>query len=217
MKEKSQVEDIDRSLYDFRNEEKAENIYKVEEGLTPEIVEQISKEKNDPAWMQLFRLQSLQIYNSMKVPDWGPSIEGLDMNQIVTYVRPKTRMSAKWSDVPDDIKDTFERLGIPQAERKSLAGVGAQYDSELVYHNVREEVAAQGVIYTDLESAMLGEICGNDPYPFHAPGKSQTITNLRLFTAPSGLAVLSCTCLREFPWRFRYSPISVLMRLGGTV
>ena len=157
MKEKSQVEDIDRSLYDFRNEETAENIYKVEEGLTPEIVEQISKEKNDPAWMQLFRLQSLQIYNSMKVPDWGPSIEGLDMNQIVTYVRPKTRMSAKWSDVPDDIKDTFERLGIPQAERKSLAGVGAQYDSELVYHNVREEVAAQGVIYTDLESAMHGE------------------------------------------------------------
>ena len=157
MKEKSQVEDIDRSLYDFRNEEKAENIYKVEEGLTPEIVEQISKEKNDPVWMQLFRLQSLQIYNSMKVPDWGPSIEGLDMNQIVTYVRPKTRMSAKWSDVPDDIKDTFERLGIPQAERKSLAGVGAQYDSELVYHNVREEVAAQGVIYTDLESAMHGE------------------------------------------------------------
>lgn len=157
MKEKSQVEDIDRSLYDFRNEEKAENIYKVEEGLTPEIVEQISKEKNDPAWMQLFRLQSLQIYNSMKVPDWGPSIEGLDMNQIVTYVRPKTRMSAKWSDVPGDIKDTFERLGIPQAERKSLAGVGAQYDSELVYHNVREEVAAQGVIYTDLESAMHGE------------------------------------------------------------
>ena len=157
MKEKSQVEDIDRSLYDFRNEEKAENIYKVEEGLTPEIVEQISKEKNDPAWMQLFRLQSLQIYNSMKVPDWGPSIEGLDMNQIVTYVRPKTWMSAKWSDVPDDIKDTFERLGIPQAERKSLAGVGAQYDSELVYHNVREEVAAQGVIYTDLESAMHGE------------------------------------------------------------
>ena len=157
MKEKSQVEDIDRSLYDFRNEEKAENIYKVEEGLTPEIVEQISKEKNDPVWMQLFRLQSLQIYNSMKVPDWGPSIEGLDMNRIVTYVRPKTRMSAKWSDVPDDIKDTFERLGIPQAERKSLAGVGAQYDSELVYHNVREEVAAQGVIYTDLESAMHGE------------------------------------------------------------
>ena len=79
------------------------------------------------------------------------------MDQIVTYVRPNTKMSAKWSEVPDDIKDTFERLGIPQAERKSLAGVGAQYDSELVYHNVREEVAAQGVVYTDMESAMHGE------------------------------------------------------------
>ena len=155
MKEKTYVEDIDRSMYDFRKEEK--DVYRVDEGLTPEIVEQISKEKNDPAWMQLFRLQSLQIYNSMKIPDWGPPIDDLNMDQIVTYVRPNTKMSAKWSDVPEDIKDTFERLGIPQAERKSLAGVGAQYDSELVYHNVKAEVAAQGVVYTDLESAMHGE------------------------------------------------------------
>ena len=80
----------------------------------------------------------------------------LDMDNIVTYVR-QIKMSAKWSEVPKDIKDTFERLGIPQAEQKSLAGVGAQYDSELVYHNVRAEVAAQGVVYTDLESAMHGE------------------------------------------------------------
>ena len=107
--------------------------------------------------MQLFRLESLQIYNQLQVPNWGPSIEGLNMDEIVTYVRPNTHMSAKWSDVPKDIKDTFERLGIPQAERKSLAGVGAQYDSELVYHNVREEVAAQGVVYTDIESALNGE------------------------------------------------------------
>ena len=155
MKEKTYVEDIDHSLYDFRNEEK--DVYKVKEGLTPEVVEQISKEKNDPAWMQLFRLQSLQIYNSMKIPEWGPPIDDLNMDKIVTYVRPNTKMSAKWSEVPDDIKDTFERLGIPQAERKSLAGVGAQYDSELVYHNVKAEVAAQGVVYTDLESAMHGE------------------------------------------------------------
>ena len=155
MKEKTYVEDIDRSMYDFRNEEK--DTYKVKEGLTPAIVEQISKEKNDPAWMQLFRLQSLQIYNSMKIPNWGPPIDGLNMDEIVTYVRPNTKMSAKWSDVPEDIKDTLERLGIPQAERKSLAGVGAQYDSELVYHNVKAEVAAQGVVYTDLESAMHGE------------------------------------------------------------
>ena len=155
MKEKSYVEDIDRSIYDFKDDEK--DAYKFQAGLTPEIVEKLSKEKNDPVWMQNFRLQALQIYNEMPVPDWGPSIEGLDMANIVTYVRPNTNMKAKWSDVPEDIKNTFERLGIPQAERKSLAGVGAQYDSELVYHNVREEVAAQGVVYTDMESALKGE------------------------------------------------------------
>lgn len=154
MAKKVNVSDIDRSVYDIKDEEK--DSYKINEGLTPEIVQKISQEKNDPQWMQLFRLQALQIYNEMQIPDWGPSIDGLDMNHIVTYVRPNTKMSAKWSDVPQDIKNTFERLGIPQAERKSLAGVGAQYDSELVYHNVRSEVAEQGVVYTDMESALKG-------------------------------------------------------------
>ena len=155
MKEKTYVDDIDRNIYDFKNDDK--DTYKLNAGLTPEIVEKLSKEKNDPAWMQNFRLESLQIYNNMKVPDWGPSIEGLNMDNIVTYVRPNTNMKAKWSEVPEDIKDTFEKLGIPQAERKSLAGVGAQYDSELVYHNVRQEVAEMGVVYTDMESALKGE------------------------------------------------------------
>ena len=155
MKEKTYVQDIERNIYDFKDEE--EDAYRINAGLTPEIVEKLSKEKNDPAWMQNFRLESLQIYNNMKVPDWGPSIEGLNMDNIVTYVRPNTDMKTKWSDVPDDIKNTFERLGIPQAERKSLAGVGAQYDSELVYHNVREDVAKLGVVYTDMESALKGE------------------------------------------------------------
>lgn len=140
--EKTYVEDVDRSIYDFKDDEK--DAFKLSAGLTPAIVEQISREKHDPAWMQLFRLQSLQIYQNMRVPDWGPSIEGLNMDNIVTYVRPNTGMKAKWSDVPEDIKNTFERLGIPQAERKSLAGVGAQYDSELVYHNVREESRRTG-------------------------------------------------------------------------
>lgn len=155
MKEKSHVEDIDRSVYDIRDKE--HDAYRIEAGLTPEIVDKISKEKNDPEWMHEFRLKSLEIYNGMKIPDWGPSIEGLDMEHIATYVRPNTKMQGDWKDVPQDIKDTFERLGIPQAERKSLAGVGAQYDSELVYHNVKDEVAAQGVIYTDMESALKGE------------------------------------------------------------
>lgn len=156
MKEKTQVEDINRSLYDFKDIEDDAHFYKFQEGLTPDIVLQLSKEKNDPDWMREFRLKSLEIYNRLEVPDWGPSIEELNMDEIVTYVRPKTGMSAKWADVPEDIKNTFERLGIPQAERESLAGVGAQYDSELVYHNVREEVAAMGVVYTDLESALHG-------------------------------------------------------------
>lgn len=153
--EKTYVEDIDRSFYDFRFEEK--DVYRVASGLTPEIVEEISREKNDPQWMRDFRLKSLQLFHETRMPEWGPSIEGLHMENIVTYVRPNARrMNTSWEEVPEDIKDTFERLGIPEAERKSLAGVGAQYDSELVYHNVREEVAAQGVVYTDIESALHG-------------------------------------------------------------
>ena len=155
MKEKTQVEDIDRSIYDIKDKEN--DAYRMEAGLTPEIIEKLSKEKGDPEWMREFRLKSLETYNEMPLPNWGPSIEGLDMDHIATYVRPKTDMKNDWKDVPQDIKDTFERLGIPQAERKSLAGVGAQYDSELVYHNVKSEVAEQGVIYTDMESALKGE------------------------------------------------------------
>ncbi|WP_195267806.1 Fe-S cluster assembly protein SufB [Eubacterium sp. 1001713B170207_170306_E7] len=158
MKEKTYVEDVNRSIYDIKNDER--DTYRVKQGLTTEIVEQISREKNDPLWMELFRLRSLQIYHETALPDWGPDLSDFDMDQIVTYVRPNTKMSAKWSEVPPEIKKTFELLGIPKAERKSLAGVGAQYDSELVYHNVRDEVAAQGVVYTDMESALKGKYAG---------------------------------------------------------
>ena len=149
---RSEIRDIDRSLYDFRYESDPD--FQVESGLTPEIVETISREKNDPDWMRAFRLKSLAVYNKMPLPAWGPPLDGLHMENIVTYVRPKTDMRGTWDEVPDDIKNTFERLGIPQAERASLAGVGAQYDSEVVYHNVKKEVLEQGVIYTDLESAL---------------------------------------------------------------
>ena len=152
--EKTEVAEIDRSVYDIKD--KVNAAFEVNSGLTAEIVEQISKEKHDPDWMREFRLKALDIYNKASIPNWGPSLEGLDMRNIVTYVRPNTEMRGKWSEVPDDIKNTFERLGIPQAERSSLAGVGAQYDSEVVYHNVKEEVAAQGVVYTDMESALTG-------------------------------------------------------------
>lgn len=152
--EKTEVAEIDRSVYDIKD--KVNAAFEVNSGLTAEIVEKISEEKHDPEWMREFRLKALDIYNKASIPNWGPSLEGLDMRNIVTYVRPNTEMRGKWSEVPDDIKNTFERLGIPQAERSSLAGVGAQYDSEVVYHNVKEEVAAQGVVYTDMESALTG-------------------------------------------------------------
>lgn len=102
-KEKTYVQDVDRSLYDFRNEEK--DAYRVKSGLTSDIVEKISEEKKDPEWMRIFRHKALETYNKMEIPDWGPSIDELDMDNIVTYVRPNTHMSAKWSEVPEDIKD----------------------------------------------------------------------------------------------------------------
>lgn len=150
-------DEAERVLYDFRDEENEENFYRMEEGLTPEIVREISRAKHDPDWMLAFRLKSLEIYHKIPVPDWGPPIDGLDMDKISSYVRPKTDMQQSWDDVPEDIKNAFEKLGIPKAERESLAGVGAQYDSELVYHNVREDVAKAGVVYTDMESALTGE------------------------------------------------------------
>ena len=117
--EKTEVAEIDRSVYDIKD--KVNAAFEVSSGLTAEIVEQISKEKHDPDWMREFRLKALDIYNKASIPNWGPSLEGLDMRNIVTYVRPNTEMRGKWSEVPDDIKNTFERLGIPQAERSSLA------------------------------------------------------------------------------------------------
>ena len=127
------VTDIDRSIYDIRDEEN--NAYRINAGLTKETVLRISEDKNDPDWLRDFRLKSLEIYNNLEIPDWGPPIDELDMDNISTYVRPKSDMKASWEEVPDDIKDTFERLGIPQAERESLAGVGAQYDSLSMIQN----------------------------------------------------------------------------------
>lgn len=157
---KNTIADIDRSIYDFRYEETDKDFYRIEDGLTKEIIEKISDEKGDPEWMRDFRLKCLDLYHQIPKPKWGPSIDGLDMDHISTYVRPKTGMSGRWEDVPQEIKDTFEKLGIPQAERKSLAGVGAQYDSELVYHNVQASVAKEGVVYLGFEEALKSKEWG---------------------------------------------------------
>lgn len=151
-KKKTQIEELDRGIYDVKNEFKYS--FKTEEGLSPDIILEISKEKNEPQWMTDFRLKSLEIYNNMELPPWGPNLTDLHIENIVTYVKPNTEMKGKWEDVPEDIKQTFDRLGIPKAERTSLAGVGAQYDSEVVYHSIKEELVKKGVIYTDMETAM---------------------------------------------------------------
>ena len=127
---------------------------KFEKGLDEEKVRKISELKNEPEWMLDFRLKSLEIYNRMGIPNWIPDISGLDMANIHTYVKPKVDMKENWDEVPEEIKSTFDRLGIPEAEKTSLAGVGAQYDSEVVYHSIQEDLVKQGVIYTDIETAL---------------------------------------------------------------
>ena len=149
---KTEVNDINRNIYDIKN--KDEYDFKMKKGLTKEIIEEISKQKNDPDWMKEFRLKALEVYNKLELPTWGPDISELNMDEIATYVRPKSKLSTSWDDVPEDIKNTFDKLGIPEAEKTSLAGVGAQYDSEVVYHSMKDELIKQGVIYTDMETAV---------------------------------------------------------------
>ena len=149
---KTNVEEINRNIYDIKNQDNYD--FKIKKGLTPEIIKEISKQKNDPEWMAEFRLKALETYNKLELPTCGPDLSELNMDEIATYVRPKSKMADNWEDVPEEIKDTFDKLGIPEAEKRSLAGVGAQYDSEVVYHSMKKELMEQGVIYTDMETAV---------------------------------------------------------------
>ena len=152
-RKKTYVADIERGVYDIKDE--MQHKFTTGKGLTEEIVRKISEKKNEPQWMLEYRLKALEVFNSKPVPTWGPDLSDLDINDIVHYLEPDAKiMSDNWDDVPDYIKSTFDRLGIPEAERQSLAGVGAQYDSEVVYHSVHKELTDQGVIYTDIETAI---------------------------------------------------------------
>jgi Fe-S cluster assembly protein SufB len=137
--------------YDFRNEEKY--VYKARKGLDAQIVHMISDMKNEPDWMRDFRLKSLEVFNSKPMPKWGGNID-IDFQDIYYYIKPSDRQGHTWEDVPADIKQTFDKLGIPEAEKKFLAGVKAQYESEVVYGSLREDLAAKGVIFTDTDSAV---------------------------------------------------------------
>jgi len=145
---------LDEYKYDFVTD--AEPVYRARKGLSEEVVREISAYKEEPEWMLNSRLKALQVYESKPMPTWGGNLSELDavLDEIYFYVRPQDRMEHSWEDVPEEIKDTFEKLGIPEAERKVLAGVGAQYESEMVYHSLREEWEKQGVIFDSIEDGL---------------------------------------------------------------
>jgi Fe-S cluster assembly protein SufB len=144
--------DLDTYKYGFKDPD--QYVFKAEKGLSKRVVEQISAMKEEPEWMLKYRLKALEIYEKKPVPTWGADLSDLNMDEIYFYVRPSDREGRSWDEVPDDIKKTFERLGIPEAERKSLSGVGAQYESEMVYHKIKEELSDQGVIFDSIEDGL---------------------------------------------------------------
>ena len=129
-------------------------VYSTGRGLTEEIVTTISKEKNEPEWMLEFRLKALKQFQSMPMQDWGPDLSEIDFDHIKYYQKASDKTARDWDEVPDKIKETFERIGVPEAERAFLAGASAQYESEVVYHNMKEEFEKLGIIFTDTDSAL---------------------------------------------------------------
>lgn len=138
--------------YGFHDDEKY--VFKSRRGLDRRIVEEISYMKGEPDWMREFRLKSLEVFEAKPLPTWGGDLSKLDFNEMFYYLKPSEKSERSWDDVPDNIKRTFDKLGIPEAERKFLAGVGAQYDSEVVYHSLKEEWEKLGIIFVDTDTAL---------------------------------------------------------------
>jgi Fe-S cluster assembly protein SufB len=148
---KAQVE-IGDYQYGFRDEE--DYVFKSKRGLNRQVVEEISSMKGEPDWMREFRLKALDHYDRRPMPNWGGNLSELDFENIFYYIKPSEKQGKSWDEVPEYIKNTFEKLGIPEAERKFLAGVGAQYESEVIYHSLREDLEKQGVIFLDMDSGV---------------------------------------------------------------
>jgi Fe-S cluster assembly protein SufB len=150
------VQDIGLDDYKYHFITEDEPVFRSGRGLNEKVVREISAQKSEPGWMLDFRLKSLAIYNAKPMPTWGGDLSQLEsvLGDIYFYVRPQERMERSWDDVPANIKETFDRLGIPEAERDILAGVGAQYESEMVYHSLKEEWESQGVIFDSIEDGL---------------------------------------------------------------
>lgn len=142
------------SEYQYGFRDKDVSIYRAKRGLSREVVEEISRIKNEPQWMLDFRLKALDIFFSKPMPMWGGDLSGLNFDDITYYVKPSERQGRTWDEVPEEIKKTFDKLGIPEAEQKFLAGVSAQYESEVVYHSMKEDLEKQGVIFCDTDTAV---------------------------------------------------------------
>src|SRR5213083_1175880 len=138
--------------YGFHDEENY--VFKSERGLSAEVVAAISERKNEPDWMRKFRLKSLEYFMARPLPEWGGDLSQIDFDNIYYYIKPTAEQANTWEDLPPDIKNTWDRLGIPEAERNFLAGVGAQYESEVVYHKLQEKLESQGVIFKDMDSGL---------------------------------------------------------------
>ena len=145
--------DMDYSKYDFKDSTEM-YVHLSKKGLSKEVVESISKMKNEPQWMLDFRLRSYEIFMKKPMPTWGADLSAIDFQNIYYYAKASEKTEKNWDDVPEDVKNTFDKLGIPEAEKKFLAGVGAQYESEVVYHNLREDLQKQGVLFLDTDSAL---------------------------------------------------------------
>ena len=144
-----------RSEYEFGFHDDAEPMLKLPKGLSPDVVNAISDIKQEPDWMRAIRLKALDHFNSRPMPEWGGQLGGIDFDNIHYYVRATDRDESSWEDVPEYIKDTYDKLGIPEAEKQGLlAGVGAQYDSEVVYHNIREDLEEKGVLFLGTDQAL---------------------------------------------------------------
>jgi len=144
--------ELEEYKYGFRDEHRA--VFESGKGLTPEVVRTISQMKGEPEWMLNFRLKALEQFNKMPIPRWGGNLDELNFDEIKYYVKPSEKKGRSWDEVPPEIKATFEKLGIPEAEQKFLAGVSAQYESEVVYHNIKEDLQKQGVIFMDTDTAL---------------------------------------------------------------
>lgn len=145
--------EINRKIYDSHNTEDLK--FKSSPGLSEELVRQISKDKNEPEWMLQKRFQGFKLFKEMPMPNFGPDLSDLNFEKIHFYMRPNAeRNSQSWESLPREIRETYEKLGIPQAEQKSLAGVGAQYESEVVYHNLKKDLKEKGVIFLDMDEAI---------------------------------------------------------------